>query len=75
MSRLPSLKPRQVLRALQRGGFLIHHSSGSHYILKHPNAPQRRVTLPFHNRDLKRGTLVSIVEQSGLTAERFLNLL
>jgi predicted RNA binding protein YcfA (HicA-like mRNA interferase family) len=75
MSRLPSLKPRRVLRALQRGGFLIHHSSGSHYILKHSNAPQRRVTLPFHYRDLKRGTLVSIVEQSGLTAERFLNLL
>jgi predicted RNA binding protein YcfA (HicA-like mRNA interferase family) len=75
MSRLPALKPRQVLRALQRAGFFIHHSSGSHYILKHPNSPQRRVTLPFHARDLKRGTLFSIVEQSGLSTEQFLDLL
>jgi len=34
--RLPVVKPREVLRALQREGFFIHHSTGSHYIPKHP---------------------------------------
>lgn len=75
MNRLPPAKPRQVLRALQRAGFVVHHTSGSHYILKHPGKPGARVTLPYHNRDLKRRTLESILDQAGLTHEEFLELL
>jgi len=63
------------LRALERAGFFIHHTSGSHHILKHPNKPELRITLPMHNRELKRRTLESILDQSGLTAEEFLKLL
>jgi predicted RNA binding protein YcfA (HicA-like mRNA interferase family) len=76
MSRhLPSLRPREVLRALIRAGFFIHHSTGSHHILKHPDKALLRVTLPWHSKDLKRRTLVSIIEQSGYTIEAFLDLL
>lgn len=70
--KLPALKPKMVIRALARGGFYIHHVSGSHYFLKKDG---RRVTVPYHNRDLKPRTLASIVEQSGLTVEEFLDLL
>jgi predicted RNA binding protein YcfA (HicA-like mRNA interferase family) len=73
--RLPALKPREVLRALERAGFFVHHASGSHYVLKHPDNPALRVTLPYHPRDLKRRVLQSIVRQAGLTPERFLELL
>jgi predicted RNA binding protein YcfA (HicA-like mRNA interferase family) len=73
--RLPALRPRQVLRALQRAGFFIHHTTGGHHILKHPDKPHLRVTLPFHNKDLKRRTLDSIIEQAGLTTEEFRRLL
>jgi predicted RNA binding protein YcfA (HicA-like mRNA interferase family) len=73
--RLPCLKPREVLRALTRAGFFVHHVSGSHYILKHPDQPARRVTLPFHNKDLKRATLLSIIDQAGLTSDGFMELL
>ncbi len=73
--RLPALKPKAVLRALQRAGFIVHHATGSHYILKHPNRPTARVTLPYHNKDLKRRTLETVVEQSGLTREEFPELL
>ena len=75
MNRLASAKPRLVLRALQRAGFVVHHTSGSHYILKHPDKPGTRVTLPYHNRDLKRRTLESILEQAGLTHVEFRGLL
>ena len=34
-----------------------------------------RVTLPFHGRDLKRRTLESIIKQSGLTTEEFLEII
>ena len=72
---LPALKPRQVLRALERVGFVIHHITGSHYVLKHPQKPALRVTLPWHNRDLKRGTLGSIIAQAGYTVAEFRELL
>jgi predicted RNA binding protein YcfA (HicA-like mRNA interferase family) len=72
---LPALRPREVLRALIRTGFFIHHSTGGHHVLKHPAKPALRVTLPWHSKDLKRRTLVSIIGQSGLTIEEFLGLL
>jgi len=74
-TRLPAVRPKEVLRALGRAGFLVHHTSGSHYVLKHPQKPHLRVTIPYHNRDLKRGTLASIIEQAGLSAEEFAELL
>jgi len=64
-----------VLRALERAGFFVHHVSGSHYVLKHPEKPALRVTLPWHNKDLRRRTLTSIIEQSGYTTDEFLELL
>jgi predicted RNA binding protein YcfA (HicA-like mRNA interferase family) len=33
------------------------------------------VTVPFHRKDLKRGTLNSILDQAGISAEEFLKLL
>lgn len=69
---LPSLKPKKVIKALERGGFYIRRITGSHYILK---KDKQMVTVPYHNKDLKIGTLSSIIKQSGLTIEEFLDLL
>jgi hypothetical protein len=49
----------------------MHHTTGSHHLLKHPDTPHLRVTLPVHHRDLKRRTLESIIEQADLTVEAF----
>jgi predicted RNA binding protein YcfA (HicA-like mRNA interferase family) len=73
--RLPSLKPREVVRALQRAGFIISRTSGSHCRLIHPADNRRKVTVPLHNEDLKRGTLRSIITQAGFTVSEFINLL
>jgi len=73
--RLPALRPQRVIRALQRAGFFIHHTTGGHYVLKRPDNPALRVTVPYHNKDLKRRTLESIMDQAGMTAEEFLRLL
>ena len=73
--RPPAVKPKEVLRALSKAGFFVHHTSGSHYVLKHPDKPHLRVTVPYHNRDLKRGTLASIIDQAGLSTEEFVELL
>lgn len=74
MSRLPSISPRDAQRALVRAGFFLHHTRGSHHYHKHPDKPGM-VTVPVHGRDLKRGTLMSIIRQSGLALEAFIALL
>ena len=75
--RIPVVKPKEVLRALQRAGFFIHHTTGSHYILKHSakDKERLRVTVPYHNKDLKRGTLDAIIKEAGYSIEEFIELL
>jgi predicted RNA binding protein YcfA (HicA-like mRNA interferase family) len=61
-----------VIRALKRNGFIVHHTTGSHYFLK---KDKLRVSVPYHNKDLKRGTITSIISQAGLSVEEFVDLL
>lgn len=73
--KLPAVTPRKLIRALEKAGFEVHHIAGSHHILRHKENAALRVTVPFHNRDLKAGTLHRIVKDAGLTADEFLDLL
>jgi predicted RNA binding protein YcfA (HicA-like mRNA interferase family) len=73
---LPAVDGRRVIRALQRAGFVIDRIAGSHHLLVRPDDPTRRVTVPVHGgKDLKAGTLRSIIWQAGLTVEEFHDLL
>jgi predicted RNA binding protein YcfA (HicA-like mRNA interferase family) len=72
--RLPALKPKEIMRKLTQAGFAVHHVTGSHYVLKHAEKPKVRVVVPWHGKDLKRGTLRAIIEQAGLTVDEFLAL-
>jgi predicted RNA binding protein YcfA (HicA-like mRNA interferase family) len=72
MPKLPAVKPKMVVRALKRNGFLVHHTTGSHYFLK---KDKLRISVPYHNKDLKPGTLASIIAQAGLTVEEFIDML
>jgi predicted RNA binding protein YcfA (HicA-like mRNA interferase family) len=69
VSKLPSLKPRQVIRALERAGFTLRKSKGSHRTYAKGSL---RVTVPYHSTDIRLGTLRSIIEQAGMTIEEFL---
>jgi len=33
------------------------------------------ITVPIHNKDLKKGTLRSIIKETGLTVKEFMDLL
>ncbi|MGC8890964.1 MAG: type II toxin-antitoxin system HicA family toxin, partial [bacterium] len=52
--------------ALQRLGFIVVRSKGSHLQLKKGNL---LVTVPIHNKDLKPETLRSILRQAKITIE------
>lgn len=72
MSRLPSLKSSDIIKAIQRADFVEHRQRGSHKIFKRGSL---RVIVPVHSRDLKRGTLYGIIEQAGFTVDEFMELL
>jgi len=72
MPKLPASKPKGVIRTLEEAGFSFVRQKGSHRIYVKGNLG---VTIPFHNKDLKKGTLRHIIKQAGLTTEEFLKFL
>ncbi len=76
MSGLPTLRAKNVIRALERAGFEVIRISGSHYRMRHKMDAKRQTTVPFHtSRDLPKGTLRDIIEQCGLTVDEFIGYL
>ena len=53
------MKPKELIKKLEAQGWYIDRIQGLHYILKHPKKHGRPV-IPFHNKDLKPGTLNNI---------------
>lgn len=72
MPKLPALKPREAIQALERAGFKFIRQKGSHHIYVKENVG---ITVPYHNKDLKTGTLRHIIKQSGLEVKEFLKLI
>jgi predicted RNA binding protein YcfA (HicA-like mRNA interferase family) len=74
--KLPALKPKQVIKALRRAGFFMHHQSGSHIQLRHHTKTHLHVTVPFHsNFDLPPPVVASILKQAELSKKEFRDLL
>jgi predicted RNA binding protein YcfA (HicA-like mRNA interferase family) len=70
--RLPVVSGRNVVRALTRAGFVVDRIVGSHHVMAFPGDPARTVTVPVHaGRDLKPGTLRSIIRQAGMSVDEF----
>jgi len=72
MPKLPVLKPRQVIAALEKAGFRQVRQKGSHLQLKRGNL---LVTIPNHPGDLNPNVLKSILRQAQMSAEEFEALL
>ena len=74
MNRLPVLKGREVIQALEEAGFRIVRQRGSHVRMTHPDG--QVVTVPVHaGRDIGRGLLRKILRDAEITREAFLELL
>jgi len=73
--KLPILSARKVVKALNSAGFQITRQSGSHIIMvKYIDGKKLTVVVPSHD-EIAKGTLLSIISQSGLNKEEFLKLL
>ncbi|NSW57458.1 MAG: type II toxin-antitoxin system HicA family toxin [Armatimonadetes bacterium] len=75
MPKLPVVSGEDTVKALLRPGYVVRRQTGEHRIMQHPENG-RVVPVPVHGgKDLKPGTLRSIIRQSGLTVEQFCELL
>jgi predicted RNA binding protein YcfA (HicA-like mRNA interferase family) len=74
MPKLPSLTPQKIIRVLGRKGFALDRSRGSHRIYYHSEL-KRRVVVPFHKKDLPKGTLLEILKQAGISKEELKGLI
>jgi len=70
MPKLSSLKPIQVERILLKNGFLIKRQTGNHQIFYNRETDKLTV-VPFHSKDIPKGTLRSIIKQSGFSQDLF----
>lgn len=71
---LPRVTAREIIRVLERRGFALSRSSGSHHIFK--NAAGKRITVPVHaGKTLHPKVLQNILRDAELTAEELKELL
>ncbi len=74
MSILPRVSGREVVKALAKVGYEQDRQRGSHIILRRETYPHRRVVVPDH-KEVAKGTLRSIIRETGLTVDEFKALL
>ena len=66
MPKFPVIYSKDAVKALEKLGFEIIRTTGSHIRLKKDD---KLVSIPFHNKDLTIGTLKSILRQADITVE------
>nr|DAJ90215.1 MAG TPA: hypothetical protein [Bacteriophage sp.] len=60
-----SKKPIEIERIILAAGWVFKSQNGSHRQYIHPTMPGK-VTIPFHCKDIPKGTENSILKQAGL---------
>lgn len=75
MSRLPQIKARQLIRALQALGFVFVRQKGSHAFFRHP-ATGKATVVPIHGgEDIDRSLLHGMLQEIEVSVEEFLTAL
>ena len=72
--RLPAVRPKQLIRVLEKQGWRLARVKGSHHHFRHPDHASV-ISVPMHARDVKRGTLSGILSDAGISRAEFLHLL
>ncbi len=72
MPKLPRLSSKQAIKALKKMGFRQIRQTGSHVVLQKINLEQTiGCVVPLH-KELKIGTLSSILKQAQVSVEDFI---
>ncbi len=74
MPKIPPLTSQKVIRILEKKGFILVRTKGSHRIFRNDQTG-KQVTVPIHASDLPQGTLHEILKQAGISRDELLDLL
>ncbi|MFH1402369.1 MAG: type II toxin-antitoxin system HicA family toxin [Patescibacteria group bacterium] len=72
--KLPAIKPKQIVKILKKIRFIERSQTGSHLILSHCQT-NKIVPVPMHIKELKMGTLLSILRQAEINRDDLQELL
>lgn len=70
---MTSFKPREIIKILQKLGYIQKRQTGSHLIMYHPTL-KRIIPIPIHTKELKKGLTKGIIKQAESTEEEFTKL-
>ncbi|MCL4389916.1 MAG: type II toxin-antitoxin system HicA family toxin [Patescibacteria group bacterium] len=70
---MASFKPKEVVRILEKLGFVAKRQTGSHLIMSHPSK-HKIIPVPVHSKDIKSGLMKGIIKQADSTEQEFLKL-
>lgn len=59
------MMPREMINLLQKNGFKIISQNGSHVKMRNEDT-NKTVSVPYHNKALKKGLEHQILKQAGL---------
>ncbi|MBU0668432.1 type II toxin-antitoxin system HicA family toxin [Patescibacteria group bacterium] len=68
MPKLPVLRPKELIRALEKLGFLKRRQKGSHLVMVHEEK-NKQIIIPVHNKPLKKGTIAAILRQADISPD------
>lgn len=71
MPKFPVVSGAEVVRALERLGFVVARRRGSHTVLRRGSMG---CVVPNH-REIKVGTLVGLLKQAGVSPDEFIDAL
>lgn len=71
MPKLPQVKPKELVKFLQKRGFVSRKTKSGHIFFQHPNG--RTTVVPMHNKSLAKGTLNGILKQADIPVEQFID--
>jgi predicted RNA binding protein YcfA (HicA-like mRNA interferase family) len=74
MPKLPSFTSKRLIKILKKFGFQLDHTTGSHFIFYNPKT-KKRVVIPYHVKDLPRGTIFSILKEAGISRKELEKIL
>jgi mRNA interferase HicA len=74
MPRLSVLTPQKLARALEKAGFELIRVKGSHYYY-YNRLTEKIAVVPFHSKDIRKGTLHAILKDTDISIEELQDLL
>lgn len=70
---MTAFKPREIVRILEKLGYVKKRQTGSHIMMYHQKRKQI-IPVPMHAKDIKYGLTKGIIKQAKSTEKEFIKL-